>query len=266
MREGGERLSSRPGPVEAWEGRRVEWRSDETGIVEGARQRLFTVGASGRAVPGVLWTPTAGGGPFPLVLIGHGGGGHKLDESRLDLAHRYTSRGVAAAAIDGPWHGERAPSAGTERERFTEATVNAMVADWRTTLDALAALPEIDAGRIGYGGVSMGTMFGLPLVAAEQRIRAAVLGLCGFRRVDGSRLEIAARLERDAGAVRCPIFYLLQWDDDLFERGGALELFDRLGSAEKQLVANPGRHHETPEHARAASTAFLVEQLTERVD
>ncbi len=56
-----------------------------------------------------------------------------------------------------------------------------MVADWRATLDALAALPEVDTARVAYGGVSMGTMFGLPFVAAEPRIRAAVFGLCGLR-------------------------------------------------------------------------------------
>ncbi len=240
----------------------MEWRSDDNGIVEGARQRLFTVDPGGRAVPGVLWTPDADSAPFPLVLIGHGGGGHKLDDSRLDLAHRYTSLRVAAAAIDGPWHGERAPAEASERGRFTESAVDAMVADWRVTLDALAALPEVDPARIGYGGVSMGTMFGLPFLAADGRIRAATLGLCGVREADGSPLEVAARLERDAAALTCPVLFLLQWDDDIFERAGALELFDRIGSTDKRLLANPGQHHETPGHARAASTVFLVEQLT----
>src|SRR5688500_16447780 len=71
------------------------------------RQRVLRVDPSGRDVPLALWTPIDVTGQLPLVLIGHGAGGHKLDESRLDLAARYTSRGVAAAAIDGPWHGER---------------------------------------------------------------------------------------------------------------------------------------------------------------
>jgi hypothetical protein len=70
------------------------WRSDTT--IDGLRQRVFTAAPGTRDVPGVLWT-----------LIGHGGAGHKLDDSRIDLARRYVDAGLAAAAIDGPWHGER---------------------------------------------------------------------------------------------------------------------------------------------------------------
>ena len=49
-------------------------------------------------MPGVLWTPLEARAPLPLVLIGHGGGGHKMDDSRLDLAARYTERGVAPSS------------------------------------------------------------------------------------------------------------------------------------------------------------------------
>lgn len=233
------------------------------------RQRVVRVDPGGRDVPAVLWTPAAGEGPFPLVLIGHGGGGHKTDDSRLDLAERYTSHGVAAAAIDGPWHGERQDSEHEHRghghpgrELDDERVLDGMVADWRTTLDALSALPEVDATRVGYGGVSMGTMHGLPFIASEPRIRAAVLGLCGLRRGDGSPLAIAGRLQRDARALACPVLFLLQWHDELFERAGSLELFDAIASPDRQLLANVGLHHETPARARAANTDFLVSALT----
>jgi len=239
----------------------TRWRTDEQH--DGFRQRLFTVAVQRREVPGVLWTPIGDDGtPRPLVLIGHGGAGHKLDDSRLDLAARYTRRGLAAAAIDGPWHGERASAVGAARESYAAHAVDAMVADWRATLDALAALPEIDGERVGYGGVSMGTVFGLPFAAADLRVRATALGLCGLRAANGAPLEMAPRLARDARALTAPVLFLLQWDDDVFERAGSLELFDLIGASDKRLIANVGRHHETPEHTRAASTAFLVDQLT----
>lgn len=222
------------------------------------RQRVFRVDQDGRNVPAVIWTPLEGDGPFPLVLIGHGGGGHKTDDSRLDLAERYTARGVAAAAIDGPWHGERERPGG---ELDDERVLDEMVAGWRSTLDVLCALPEVDADRVGYGGVSMGTMFGLPFVAAEPRIRAAVFGLDGLCRADGSPVAIGDRLARNARSLVAPVLFLLQWHDELFERFGSLELFDAIGSADKRLLANVGLHHETPPHARAASTDFLVNQL-----
>ncbi|MEZ4504076.1 MAG: alpha/beta hydrolase [Dehalococcoidia bacterium] len=238
----------------------LDVRSDDR--LDGFRQRIYLVAPGGRDVPLALWTPLDVTAPLPLVLIGHGGGGHKQDESRLDLAARYTSRGVAAAAIDGPWHGERALPEGATRPEWSGAVVDSMVADWQATLDALIELPEVDAARIGYGGVSMGTMFGLPFVVGDPRVRGAVLGLYGFRTRDGGIDEVATRIEADAPRLRCPVLFLMQWDDDLFERAGVLEVFDRIGSPEKQLLANPGLHHETPEHARAATTDFLVDHLT----
>ncbi|MCC6237528.1 MAG: dienelactone hydrolase family protein [Dehalococcoidia bacterium] len=225
----------------------TEWRSDTT--LDGMRQRVFTASAGTRDVPGVLWTPEGVDGPLPLVLIGHGGAGHKLDDSRLDLAGRYVEAGVAAAAIDGPWHGERA---GARPEGWGDAETDAMLLDWRVTLDELVAQPEVDAGRIGYGGVSMGTIFGLPFVASEPRIRAAVLGLAGA----------TPRLVREAGRLGCPVLFLMQWDDELFDRPSVLALFEAIASSDRRLLAFPGGHAEAPEAAREASTRFLIEALS----
>lgn len=224
------------------------WHSDF--LVDGLRQRVFTVAPDTRAVPAVLWTPAqTSHARLPLVLIGHGGAGHKLDDSRLDLAHRYAEAGLATAAIDGPWHGERARS---RPEGWGEIETDSMVADWRATLDELVSFPEVDARRIGYGGVSMGTIFGLPFVASEPRIGAAVLGLAGA----------TPRLLRDAAGVRCPALFLMQWHDELFDRPSVFALFEALGSSDKRLLAHPGAHAEAPESARQASTRFLIEALT----
>jgi dienelactone hydrolase len=209
-------------------------------------------------VPGVLWTPE-GVGPFPLVLIGHGGGGHKRDASRLAMGYRYAREfNIASAAIDGPAHGERA---GNGSLQLDEAAIDAMVADWRATLAALAALPDIDSERLGYGGVSMGTMFGIPFIAADARIRAAVLGLSGTRADDPSWSAIEQRLRYDTTLVRCPVLFLVQWDDELFPRDGAFELFELLGSADKRLLAHPGGHGETPADAADWTMGFLARLL-----
>lgn len=230
---------------------------EERRTPRGVRERTFEVHHAGGAVPGALWTPE-GDGAVPLVLIGHGGAGHKRDESRVDLGERYVlEHGVAAVAIDGPAHGDRA--GGTLD--LSSRGVDAMVTDWRETLDVLVALEEVDGERIGYGGVSMGTIFGLPLVAAEPRIRAAVLGLCGFSGPAHDGATYAERLRADAPRVRCPTLFVVQWDDELFDREGAFALFELLGAEDRRLLAHPGLHHETPEHVRDATTRFLAEQL-----
>lgn len=54
----------------------------------GVLERDFTVGD----VPGVLWSPAAGGEHLPLVLMGHGGGTHKKAPAMTGRAERIVMR------------------------------------------------------------------------------------------------------------------------------------------------------------------------------
>ncbi len=49
-----------------------------------------------------------------------------------------------------------------------------------------------------------------------------------------------------------------QWNDELFPRDGQFELFDALGSADKQLIARPGPHGQTHPDDEAAWLDFLT--------
>ena len=224
-------------------------------------ERSFLVTCQGRRVPGVLWTAPDPIRPAPLVLLGHGGSGHKRQDYILAQARRLVRRhGMAAAAIDGPVHGDRAPAGGGDararRAAFRDSAVtDAMIADWRATTDALQKLDEIREGAIGYWGLSMGTLFGLPFVAAEPRVAASVLGLMGSFPEDGGRME------RDAAALRCPVLFLVQWDDELIARPRALALFDAIGSDDKRLHANPGIHTAVPAAEFEGSREFLAQRL-----
>jgi dienelactone hydrolase len=213
----------------------------------------------------MLWTPQHAEGPVPLVLIGHGASGHKATDYVADLAMALVGRGVAAAAIDGPVHGDRRPDGGMNSQLafldFIQAwssdptMTDEMVADWVAALDGLLELSELSPGRVGWWGVSMGTIIGLPLVAAEPRIRAAVLGLMGLTG------PTQGRIGQDAPRVRCPVLFLVQWDDELFDRHGAMGLFEAIGSDDKRLYAHPGRHAAIPSEAFRLSETFLTERL-----
>jgi len=239
----------------------MEWGRSQSS--KGVTERDFNVTCNGRTVPGVLWTPERADAPTPLVLIGHGGNGHKREAHLVALARRFVRHnGIAAATIDGPAHGDREPegidgeSLAQRRRRYIgDRVTDDMVEDWKTTLDALHKLPEIGIGRVGYWGLSMGTLFGLPFIAAEPRIEVAVLGLMGTAIGTGSRLRA------DAAEVTCPVLFLQQWDDELISRESSSELFDALASSDKTLHANPGLHAAIPREECLNTQRFLADRL-----
>ncbi|MBE0611573.1 MAG: acetylxylan esterase [Dehalococcoidia bacterium] len=248
----------------------MEWRNEGASSM-GVTERAFVVERDRERIPGVLWMPDEAAAPVPLVLIGHGGQSEKRNPNGLALARRFVRRhGIAAAAIDAIDHGERGPIAAIEDPaghpgyialwKRTD-TFDRMVADWQATLDALVGLPGIDGERVGYWGLSMGTMLGLPFVAAEPRIKAAVLGLCGFTGSSAIRGRFGERHRADAPRVACPVLFAVQWDDERFGRDGAFELFDLLATKDKRLHAYPGLHAEVPPEGTDATREFLAARL-----
>jgi hypothetical protein len=54
----------------------------------GVTERRFDLERESGIVPGILWTPTDHDRPLPLVLMGHGGSGHKRSDRQLMLGRR----------------------------------------------------------------------------------------------------------------------------------------------------------------------------------
>ena len=145
-----------------------------------------------------------------------------------------------------------------------DTVTDSMVADWSATLDALCALDSVDADRVAYLGLSMGTRFGLPYVAtADRRLRCAVLGKYGMRQPAAmpAAVNMAPRFARDAPRIGSPLLFHVQWDDELFPRSGQFELFELLGSRDKQLIAFPGSHGTTAPTAIRAWCEFVTHHL-----
>ncbi|WP_433151087.1 dienelactone hydrolase family protein [Actinomadura nitritigenes] len=233
---------------------------------DGVTEQFFTLGE----IPGVLWTPEGARGTRPLILLGHGGGQHKAATGIVSHARRYAAEGFAVVAIDAPNHGDRPKDeefgriaagmrAGMAAGEDPGALVAGMhshlagraVADWRAVLSAVQRLDQVGVGPVGYYGMSMGCGLGIPLIAAERRIRAAVLGLLG---VHG--------LAEDAARITVPVQFLVQWDDQMVQRDQSLALFDALASTEKTLHANPGRHGDVPSFEADSSLRFFARHLS----
>ncbi|MFF3677469.1 dienelactone hydrolase family protein [Streptomyces sp. NPDC002120] len=221
--------------------------TSEQRLDDGVLAREFTLGE----IPGTLWTPESDA-PVPLVLMAHNNGLPKSAARLVARARQTAAHGYAVAAIDAPGCGDRPRSAADGQARadlrramqagepvdeifesFIGPLVEKAVPEWRTTLDALLALPGID-GPVGYSGW---TAVGIRLAAVEPRIAAA-----GF--FAGGYVPRAQREE--ARQVTVPLLFLLQWDDEGNPRQRALDLFDAFGAKEKTLHANLGGHTGTP--------------------
>ena len=231
----------------------------EPQVSKGVVERRFEVKSEDRLVPGLLWTPEGASGTRPLVLIGHGGGGNKRMEYVVSLARRVVRhQGWAAAAIDAIEHGERSTAPTTSTEEFFVRVRGAaadMITDWTTTLTELRELDEVGNGPLAYWGLSMGTMFGAPFVAATPDVQVAVLGLMGTFTEDDP-WSVAAP------SITCPVLFLHQLDDELIRTDAAIELFRAIGSNDKRLHANPGAHSAVPLEEIDASEAFFVKHLS----
>ncbi|MFC0432636.1 dienelactone hydrolase family protein [Kutzneria buriramensis] len=225
--------------------------TSERRLDDGVREREFTLGE----IPGILWTSEAASEPVPLILLGHPGGVGRMYPRLVARAQRCVALGYAAATIELPGSGDRPRLADVDQaradlrravqagepvgddivERLILPLVDQGVPEWRATLDALLALPEID-GPVGFAGGVIAIAVRLAVV--EPRIAAATLFAGSY---------VPRSMFDDARQVTIPLLVLLQWDDEGNDRQLALDLFDAFGSKEKTLHANMGGHTGVPQ-------------------
>jgi 2,6-dihydroxypseudooxynicotine hydrolase len=181
----------------------------------------FDLTFDGFTIPGYLRLPPGKSGRVPAALV-LGGLESTKEESYL-FENRCLARGLATCTFDGPGQGEMYFQAKMRPDfhRFASAVV-----DW------LQTRPEIDGGRIGIIGRSLGGFYAVHTAAHEPRIKACVAwGVLfdlsyydamaepsrrGFAYVAGyedhvgaapylkKTLDLAGQAER----VRCPLYAL----------------------------------------------------------
>ena len=230
----------------------------------GVIERTFTLGD----ITGVLWSPETDSDGAPVLLAGHPGGLDKRAPGHVARAYSSVlTDGFHVVTIDTPGHGERprsaadvrlvnafqqaradgSPSFGRHLADYCQSVAERAVPEWRATIDAVHTLPEIDPrAPIGYAGMTLASAVGIPLVAVEPRITAALFGAV----VEHPELLEAAK------QVTIPVEYLLPWDDEEIPRGFGLELFGAFASEDKVLHAFPGRHHPVPADGRIDTRFF----------
>jgi dienelactone hydrolase len=247
-------------------------------------RRRFDLVSEGQVVPGLHWRP-ADADPTATILVGHGGFQSKEAPNIVGMAEIFAGRGWATVALDAPGHGDRRTDEQVRQQEQTMARLRErgvdedarrrrdravgdggaagtkppsdrpprMVREWRALLDLLDADPEGAPGPYGYWGVSMGARYGIPLVAAEPRIEAAVLGLFG--------LIPDPTFQTTVESITIPLLFLFQHDDELMTPDSGLALWRAFGSSEKTMHINPGPHVGVPLFERESSAAFYARHL-----
>ena len=176
--------------------------------------------------------PAQGSGPFPAMLLVHGGGGKAFRE----WAEHWAQRGYAALAMDLAGHGPdgRLPDGGPEQDDqhkfrdFTDADANQMwtyhaVAAVLRGHSFLAAQPEVDRNRIGVTGISWGGYLTCIIAGLDERLKVAVpVYGCGFLHENSVWLPYFEKMReaqrkrwvdcfdpsRYLSGVNCPILFL----------------------------------------------------------
>ncbi|MGH7134398.1 MAG: alpha/beta hydrolase family protein [Pirellulales bacterium] len=177
--------------------------------------------------------PKEGDGPFPGIVLVHGGGGKAFAQ----WARLWADRGYAALAMDLAGHGpdgERLADGGPEQDdrtkfrEFTDDEVDQMwpyhaVADVIRGCSLLAGREEVDRERLAISGISWGGYMTCIVAGLDHRLKAAVpVYGCGFLADDSVWLPTFERMASDQRerwlknfdpsnylpAVRCPMLFV----------------------------------------------------------
>lgn len=151
----------------------------------------FIYSEKNEKVPILIYKPVTGAKRYPAVIFLHGTGGKKEDVR--SILYQLTKRGIMGVAIDARFHGERIPGGAHGSKEYVAAATAAwenkdkahqthpFLFDtafdlWRVT-DYLVSRPDVDAARIGMGGISMGGIETWLAASVDKRIKVIVLDI-----------------------------------------------------------------------------------------
>jgi dienelactone hydrolase len=147
-------------------------------------EQVTVASEAGVRVPVLLVRPP-GDAPRPVIVCLHGLGGNK--EGMQPYLERFARHGFVGVALDARYHGDRAGDVqAAMAEAYRTGTEHPYLWDtawdtWRV-MDYLETRPDVDAGRIGVMGISLGghTTW---MVSADPRVKVAVpcIAVCSWR-------------------------------------------------------------------------------------
>ena len=234
----------------------------------------------GKQIQALLHLPPSlkAGEKVPCIMYIPGMDGVKEDNPAS--GDPFLERGFAVLAIDGPGQGETR-EAGITCDATNYADAGHLACDY------LAKRPEIDAGRLGVMGSSMGSYWAPRVVAAEKRFKAcAVSGVCmepaqyaifnmsspsfklNYMYMSGYDDEAAfdefARtltLKGVTSKITCPYMVVAGEDDEHCDMKFVYELMAEIPAAKVLYVFEGERHSIRSPRARPLVINWLIDTL-----
>lgn len=216
--------------------------------------------------------PKEGKGPFPVLFVFHGGGGHA--SGALALATARKNPGFAAVAVD--YNGQFSPSASpvtqwvTVTKEFRESRTLDLVPDplnftmyhnvqaARRVMDWTQEQPWADKGKFGVVGISYGGWVSLILAGVDDRVKCVVThvsagGTEGLQSRAGRPQFYEPAEQRPiwlahgdpiayAPATRAPVLMELSTNDRFFWLSGAARNQQALGAKAAWLLTPNSDH------------------------
>jgi dienelactone hydrolase len=205
--------TTQPAPIPYRVDHDAPLRATQTLVTDGkdfAKYRVEFNGIQRDRVPAFLYVPKDGRGTHPAVLLQYGSGGNKSTNYIVILGEQFVRRGFVVLTIDVPGRGERrkrdkatpASRAAYLASVFKRGTFLQTLGDYSRAVDYLSQRGDVDKGRIGYAGISLGAITGLTYVAHDPRVHAmaSIVGGANFLGMlpidwDPDVIEIAKRVD-----------------------------------------------------------------------
>jgi dienelactone hydrolase len=234
----------------------------------------------GKKIQAILHLPpnAKSGEKVPCIMYIPGMDGVKEDNPAA--GDPFLERGFAVLAIDGPGQGET-------REGGIVCNAANYADAGKLACDYLVKRPEIDAGRIGVMGSSMGSYWAPRIVAAEKRFKAcAVSGVCmepgqyaifnmssptfklNYMYMSGYADEAAfdefaktLTLKGVTSRITCPYMVVAGEDDEHCDMKFVYELMGEIPAPKLLYVFEGERHSIRSPRARPLVINWLIDTL-----
>lgn len=198
----------------------------------GAGTQRVTIRADDGAMLSAMWYEPASR-PAPAVILVH-----MLDRSRRDwdaLGHRLAGDGIGALAIDLRGHGE------SQRYAVPDGSADAghavMVLDVKAARRYLASRGDVQQGRVGIAGASLGANLAVLAAAADPSLASIVL-------LSPSIDYRGLRIDQTIRKIGRPIL-LVSGADDPYATRSARELHKAGGGPRELHAIERGGHGTT---------------------